>query len=390
MPWLSLFMDNIFNTHDDFSCRMALEMQKDLSRTVSNAGTSATRRSSKRRTYQSEASVSSITAGFLVQERKRLGHWSSNQLSANTNYKGVVQQPNGRWGAQIYATHNRVWLGTFDSDIKAAMAYDSAAIKLHNGERQRNFAWTNTIIQERHFQNLYSQETVLNMIKDGSYQARFVEFLMACQAAEVMSGSNSARVQQSMRDIFPKQLFQKELTPCDVGKLNRLVIPKNYATKFFPRIDESMQEGLDENNPAPDVQLSFYDENMRGPWKFRYCYWKSSQSFVFTRGWNRFVKNSKLKANDTIRFYECHIEEGDNKDPKSFYMIKIDRAEDSNNVNIVENASQSVSPALTFLHAKKLGEEKDDISTQTAEVIDEIPQVSGANKTVKLFGVVIS
>ncbi|KAL6180493.1 hypothetical protein ACLB2K_047156 [Fragaria x ananassa] len=151
-----------------------------------------------------------------------------------------------------------------------------------------------------------------------------------------------------------------------------------------------MQEGLDENNPAPDVQLSFYDENMRGPWKFRYCYWKSSQSFVFTRGWNRFVKNSKLKANDTIRFYECHIEEGDNKDPKSFYMIKIYRDEDSDNVNIVENASQSVSPALTFLHAKKLGEEKDDISTQTAEVIDEIPQVSGDNKTVKLFGVVIS
>ncbi|PRQ32458.1 putative transcription factor RAV family [Rosa chinensis] len=359
---------------------MAMEMEEDLSSMVSNAGTTR-----QKRIYQAEASVSSIT-GFLVQESKRLSHGSSN-LSANTKFKGVVLQQNGHWGAQIYANHNRVWLGTFNSEVDAAMAYDSAAIKLRNGECQRNFAWTKVTDQEPYFQNLYSQEAVLNMIKDGTYQARFLEFRMSHQAAESMqkigmAECNSARVQQSKRDILHKQLFQKELTPSDVGKLNRLVIPKNYATKYFPRIDESMQEGLDDN-PAPDVQLSFYDENMR-PWKFRYCYWKSSQSFVFTRGWNRFVKESLLKANDIIRFYECHIREGD-KEAKSFYMIKIDRAESSD--VIVENAGLCVSPALTPLHAKKFGEEKDDIKTQIAEVIDETPQVNGDNKRIRLFGV---
>jgi RAV-like factor len=40
-------------------------------------------------------------------------------------------------------------------------------------------------------------------------------------------------------------------------------------------------------------------------WKFRYCYWRSSQSFVFTKGWNRFVKEKKLKEKDIIIFYTC-------------------------------------------------------------------------------------
>ena len=32
---------------------------------------------------------------------------------SSSRYKGVVPQPNGRWGAQIYERHARVWLGTF-------------------------------------------------------------------------------------------------------------------------------------------------------------------------------------------------------------------------------------------------------------------------------------
>ncbi|XP_024172184.1 AP2/ERF and B3 domain-containing transcription repressor TEM1 [Rosa chinensis] len=107
---------------------MVLEMEEDLSSTVSNAGTTTRRK----RTYQAEASISSIT-GFLVQESKRLSHGSSN-LSTNAKFKGVVLQQIGHWGAQIYAIHNRVWLGTFNSEVDAAMSYDSAAIKLRNGE----------------------------------------------------------------------------------------------------------------------------------------------------------------------------------------------------------------------------------------------------------------
>lgn len=93
------------------------------------------------------------------------------------------------------------------------------------------------------------------------------------------------------------QLFQKELTPSDVGKLNRLVIPKKHAVSYFPYVGGSADE-----SGSVDVEAVFYDKLMR-LWKFRYCYWKSSQSYVFTRGWNRFVKDKKLKAKDVIAFF---------------------------------------------------------------------------------------
>ncbi|KAI3787627.1 hypothetical protein L1987_42229 [Smallanthus sonchifolius] len=51
-----------------------------------------------------------------------------------------------------------------------------------------------------------------------------------------------------------------------------------------------------------EVVLSFYDPQRR-LWKFRYCYWKSSKSFVFTREWNQFVKDKKLMPKDKIIFY---------------------------------------------------------------------------------------
>nr|GEU58379.1 DNA-directed RNA polymerase II subunit RPB7 [Tanacetum cinerariifolium] len=35
-----------------------------------------------------------------------------------------------------------------------------------------------------------------------------------------------------------------------------------------------------------------------------FFYWESSQNFVFTCGWNRFVKEKKLMANDKISFYD--------------------------------------------------------------------------------------
>lgn len=85
-------------------------------------------------------------------------------------------------------------------------------------------------------------------------------------------------------------VFEKELTPSDVGKLNRLVIPKKYAVRYFPPVpDNDKSQGSDN----VEVNLPFYDVQKR-LWKFRYCYWKSSQSFVFTLGWNQIVKEKRL------------------------------------------------------------------------------------------------
>ncbi|XP_020580393.1 B3 domain-containing protein Os11g0156000-like [Phalaenopsis equestris] len=87
-------------------------------------------------------------------------------------------------------------------------------------------------------------------------------------------------------------MFEKPLTPSDVGKLNRLVIPKQYAEKYFPLDAEAGEKGL---------LLSFEDENGK-LWRFRYSYWTSSQSYVLTKGWSRFVKEKQLDAGDIVIF----------------------------------------------------------------------------------------
>ncbi|KAK9126286.1 hypothetical protein Scep_015132 [Stephania cephalantha] len=91
-----------------------------------------------------------------------------------------------------------------------------------------------------------------------------------------------------------EQMFEKPLTPSDVGKLNRLVIPKQHAEKYFPlgRVDSASEKGF---------LLSFEDESGK-PWRFRYSYWTSSQSYVLTKGWSRFVKENRLDAGDVVSF----------------------------------------------------------------------------------------
>ncbi|EOA37470.1 hypothetical protein CARUB_v10011592mg [Capsella rubella] len=233
--------------------------------------------------------------------------------ATTTKYKGVVQQQNGHWGAQIYADHRRIWLGTFKSAAEAAAAYDSASIKLRSfdANSHRNFPWSDFTVHEPDFQECYTTEAVLNMIRDGSYQHKFRDFLrIRSQIVASINIVGSKQVQgggdqESNKCFSCTQLFQKELTPSDVGKLNRLVIPKKYAVKYMPFIsndhnEKEMGEGVE------DVEVVFYDRAMR-QWKFRYCYWRSSQSFVFTRGWNGFVKEKNLKEKDIIVFYTCDV-----------------------------------------------------------------------------------
>ncbi|KAM7531544.1 hypothetical protein LguiB_034954 [Lonicera macranthoides] len=91
-------------------------------------------------------------------------------------------------------------------------------------------------------------------------------------------------------------MFEKPLTPSDVGKLNRLVIPKQYAEKYFPlAAADSGEKGF----------LLCFEDDSGKPWKFRYSYWSSSQSYVLTKGWSRFVKEKRLDAGDVV-FFERH------------------------------------------------------------------------------------
>ncbi|KAF9680667.1 hypothetical protein SADUNF_Sadunf06G0145300 [Salix dunnii] len=311
-----------FVLREEFSIRISME--EETVSLVLNAETSA---------IEEFSDSNSSTHPFPPSKRARSG----GNVSAS-KFKGVVPQPNGHWGCQIYANHLRIWLGTFKSEKEAAMAYDSAAIKLRSGDSRRNFPPTDLTVEEPKFQSYYSTEVVLSMIKDGTYQSKFADFIRTCSQSVETELGLKLMMPQSGGGLKCKQLFQKELTPSDVGKLNRLVIPKKYAIKYFPHVSESARED-EAADKIDDVMLAFYDKSMK-LWKFRYCYWKSSQSYVFTRGWNRFVKEKKLKANDTIAFCLCEAGEIVDSTAQTFQMIDVGSCENSSNA--AESSSQSI------------------------------------------------
>ncbi|KAL2345262.1 hypothetical protein Fmac_006547 [Flemingia macrophylla] len=96
-------------------------------------------------------------------------------------------------------------------------------------------------------------------------------------------------------------MFEKALTPSDVGKLNRLVIPKQHAEKHFP-----MDMNSNSNSNSKGFLLSFEDESGKC-WRFRYSYWNSSQSYVLTKGWSRYVKDKRLNAGDVVFFHRHRL-----------------------------------------------------------------------------------
>ena len=56
------------------------------------------------------------------------------------------------------------------------MAYDNASIRVRSRDSDRNFPWTNVTVHEPNFQSHSSTETILNMIREGSYLFKFVDY----------------------------------------------------------------------------------------------------------------------------------------------------------------------------------------------------------------------
>ncbi|OWM73437.1 hypothetical protein CDL15_Pgr026536 [Punica granatum] len=279
---------------------------------------------------------------MVLQSRKRQRH--DQRTGPSVKFRGVLPQPNGNWGAQIYANHQRIWLGTFRTETEAAMAYDSASIKLRRGDTQRNFPVTQYTCLEPTFQDNFTEEEILDRIKDGTYQSKFRDFIRNLSGNQGKTKDALCHPQRRMNSnsgqISCRQLFHKELTPSDVGKLNRLVIPKKYAVKHFPCIMESRNGHEGRENYVDDTELVFHDRLMK-VWKFRYCYWKSSQSFVFTRGWNQFVREKELRAKDVVTFYTCTYVNRAEKEADAFLLIDVNYFEGECNDNGMEPPLQN-------------------------------------------------
>ncbi|XP_010241058.1 PREDICTED: B3 domain-containing protein Os03g0120900-like [Nelumbo nucifera] len=181
---------------------------------------------------------------------------ASSSSSPSSQYKGVVPRPNRRWGGQMYEKHQQ--------EEEAVRSYDRPApLEFHGQDAVTNFNQKLGLID-------------LSTINGGD-----------ASRGEADGGGNT-----SGGCVEREHMFDKVVTPSDVGKLNRLVIPKQHAEKYFPLDSATNEKGL---------LLNFEDRSGK-PWRFRYSYWNSSQSYVMTKGWSRFVKEKKLDAGDIVSF----------------------------------------------------------------------------------------
>jgi RAV-like factor len=210
----------------------------------------------------------------------------------SSQYRGVVAQQSGKWGAQIYKNDERIWLGTFCTEFEAAQTYDLAARCLHGTHAVTNLRSvpTSDMDREAELQFLKSHTTsdILSMLRRHTYH----EELKRSRHMQCSSSSDATVNANKAREL----LFFKAVSPGDVGPQNRLLVPRQHAQKHFPLF------GISSCASRRGVMINFEDEKGK-IWKFRYAYWSSSATHVLNGGWAEFAREKGLKPGDMVQFW---------------------------------------------------------------------------------------
>ncbi|KAM7274370.1 hypothetical protein ACFE04_029034 [Oxalis oulophora] len=234
-------------------------------------------------------------------------HTETDTNEVSSNFRGVKLMPSGEWGAEIRFKSHVYILGTYKTKEEAALAYDRAALKLERNYLL-NFPGKSDSEQELAFQESYTVEQILEMLKDKTYSS-----MLAAYMAMVLYGTQCREVSRPV-EVSKNFLFTRELTNRDVTRGFR--IPKNYALCHLPLlidIKSKVNEGCSRN-------FMCYDKNFR-QWNFNYGYSKSFKQFMFHKGWKIFAIAHNLKENDTISFFICKYKVDCGRSP--FYMIDV-------------------------------------------------------------------
>ncbi|KAL2906494.1 hypothetical protein RDABS01_005204 [Bienertia sinuspersici] len=313
------------------------------------------------------SSTTSSSSSSVLSYSGSLTLTNKQQCSPPFKYKGVVPQPNGRWGAQLYNSNKRVWIGTYDTQHQAANAYDMAIIRFRGAQAITNFPIHHYGRPHLKFLATLTQARVIDMLRNHTYEDELARFIRA-HNREKKNSQMGLDQSSTVREL----MFKKVLTPSDVGRLHRLVIPKHHAESYLPKIAHDYNG----ENVGRETMLCFEDGKKDRIWRFKYCYWKSSQNYVLTKGWGEFVKDKGLKPGDTLLFHssnsDTNIEGSSDNNSKRLF---IDHTRCKEQADVVKDATVSNDSATSSSSDRGSDNGNGEIA------------LSSSNVVIRLFGV---